>query len=167
MPSLESVGLGNEILRNMTLEEIKNLGTHLVSRAFSLVEAPLLKKRLDPFCVPGFQAEQSCALSCILYLNSLGTTQCTAWQGPYNPWCQTRRSGSAGGSIAGAPVSSSISSASSWCSHVALGASWVTNNPACFQGDNDCGSSFTCVGGVAAAYGNGDLLVKVYGGAWS
>ncbi|KAK4150023.1 hypothetical protein C8A00DRAFT_37381 [Chaetomidium leptoderma] len=74
MPSLESVGLSNEKLYNMALEEATNPGTHLVSRAVSRVESPLLSKRFEPHCVPDASAEYFCALQCILYLENLGTT---------------------------------------------------------------------------------------------
>ncbi len=164
LPSLEAVGLSKEILYNMSLEEIANPGTHLKFRAISRIESPLLSKRFEPFCIPDIMpAEASCAAWCILYLNNLGTTPCVATTGlPFFVQCQ--KSGSTGATIYGwvAPgvYKESVSSA---CRDVARGISWVQNNPACYS-SNKCGS-FTCLGGVNAAYGNGEMAVKLR--AWS
>jgi hypothetical protein len=162
LPSLESVGLSNERLHIMAREEMANPGTHLVSRAMSGAESRSLSKRWDPFCVPESEAEQSCALWCVLYLNSLGDTPCVAHESAFPLFCTCERAGSIGAAIQAWPYMTSKTTVSSACKDVALGASWICNNcPG--RGHNDCGAGFACLGGAGPAAGNGEMLVKIRG----
>lgn len=152
-PTPESLGL--------TLEQLSN--PNLYAKEFkALMGERDLQKRYDPFCwavVDGNLVQPTAAWTCINYLYSLGTQQCSVPSAP-NEWivsfCRTSY-GAGGWSGVEGRNEPRRQPVSSWCQHVAQGAVWVMSN--CAYPPNP----YFFQSGSAAAYGNGDLAVLVTG----
>jgi len=108
---------------------------------FGQTDKPGLSKRYNPQCYNSYKCSYSDALACYNYLYQLGRQQC--YTAPYSRFCYANNCNWIGTVISGQ------SSASSYCSDVALGGAWVLQN---------CGNPLA---GANAANGNGGLLVSV------
>ncbi|KAF7137034.1 hypothetical protein CNMCM5793_006838 [Aspergillus hiratsukae] len=143
LPSLESLGLTSAELRDPDFLSKNGLEDNLIEDLE--LEAAMFPPQCQPrYFVPAPIAQ---ARSCRNYLKKLGTKPCKV-TGPGNPttaqtvFCRAGVTQIYGHAAPGT---------SSYCKHVAIGATWTIDN--CAKNGR--------VAGLAAAYGNGDLQVAV------
>ncbi|KIN08320.1 hypothetical protein OIDMADRAFT_16586 [Oidiodendron maius Zn] len=148
MPSLESLGLTSEMLFNCTFQAQSFAGV-----ANTTTASTALDKRYTNTCMHTPVGDSDGAAACATYLQNLGTTACSATQsavimctGVFNG-VQTY--------IGGLSIPAS---ASSYCRDVATAVRWSIDNCIYCPEGEDC-----WVGGWAAAYGNGNLIIVTIG----
>ncbi|KAF9223912.1 hypothetical protein BS17DRAFT_767105 [Gyrodon lividus] len=136
LPSLVSLGLTSADLHAM------GPPPSLTERTAGAELDPELKKRYTNICQTYSMGGVDNVIACFNYLNSIGNNACGV-NGENVVFCTAGDAGVGGSNISGGP------SASSACRDVATGVQWV------FTYCNVGGE----VGGSAAAYGNGDLIL--------
>ena len=142
LPSLESL--------NLTVED-------LLRRDFSGADNPTSLDRRQArqgcgslFDTPTNTGLSDDALACINYLLALDTQDCAASPAERSIFCTS-------GNTVIQGVSQTGKTTQSWCKHVAEGARWIYNNCHAWDGNRNH------VSGNAPAFGNGNMMVALYG----
>jgi hypothetical protein len=160
LPSPESLGLTPAVLYNVTRDWLL-AGRPIPSRGS-------VEKRWDDDCDAAPPERPPCAgieatFACYYYLDALGTTPCeVTWGESYFCHAEPIGADALDANIIGFRVGPSTSS---HCRDVASAVLWSINN--CYNyywNQGLCPASGDFVGGRAAAWGNGDLIVEVSSG---